>query len=137
MYSDDDPRSWNYARKYERPSLNLLGTVGHIFTCVATCILLFILAYYLLNLSVAISVALSALLLLCIVLFQLSSIIVWCVKCYQRFAPTSVRSMCRFEPSCSEYMIQAIKKYGAIKGSIKGINRIYRCANKDGGFDYP
>lgn len=34
---------------------------------------------------------------------------------------------CKFYPTCSEYTKQAIQKYGAIKGTIKGIKRILRC----------
>ncbi len=34
---------------------------------------------------------------------------------------------CRFEPSCSQYMIDAVKKYGPIKGAWRGIKRIARC----------
>jgi len=34
---------------------------------------------------------------------------------------------CKFYPTCSEYTKQAIEKYGAIKGSLLGINRILRC----------
>ena len=34
---------------------------------------------------------------------------------------------CRFHPTCSEYSIQAIDKYGPIKGGIKTIWRILRC----------
>lgn len=34
---------------------------------------------------------------------------------------------CKYYPSCSEYGIQAIKKYGAINGSIKTLGRILRC----------
>ncbi|NCD00648.1 membrane protein insertion efficiency factor YidD [bacterium] len=43
---------------------------------------------------------------------------------------------CRFKPTCSEYTIQAIEKYGIIKGGFKGIKRIIRCNpwNK-GGYD--
>ena len=137
MYPDSDPRSWNYVRKYSRPSLNLLGVLCGSFVCIAICVLSFILARHLLNLSAAISAVLSMLVLFLIVLLRLKRIAIWCVKCYQRFAPIRVRSMCRFEPSCSEYMIQAIEKYGVVKGTAKGINRISRCANKDGGFDYP
>lgn len=35
--------------------------------------------------------------------------------------------VCRFQPSCSEYTYQAIKKYGMIKGSFLGLKRIVRC----------
>jgi len=34
---------------------------------------------------------------------------------------------CVFYPSCSEYTIQAITKYGAIRGVLKGIKRITKC----------
>ena len=34
---------------------------------------------------------------------------------------------CRYAPSCSEYMIQAVRKYGAIKGSWLGTKRLMRC----------
>lgn len=34
---------------------------------------------------------------------------------------------CRYAPSCSEYMILAIRKYGAIKGSWLGFKRLMRC----------
>ncbi len=34
---------------------------------------------------------------------------------------------CRFYPSCSEYTIEAVKKYGALKGFLKGVARILKC----------
>jgi len=34
---------------------------------------------------------------------------------------------CRFEPTCSTYMMQAVEKYGAIKGTWMGVKRILRC----------
>lgn len=44
--------------------------------------------------------------------------------------------ICKFHPSCSEYTYQAIDKYGAIKGSYLGINRILRCNPiSQGGYD--
>ena len=51
------------------------------------------------------------------------------------------RMKCRFEPSCSQYMILAIEKYGVIKGVLNGIKRLSKCNNRGdgmrGGFDYP
>lgn len=45
---------------------------------------------------------------------------------------------CPFYPSCSEYTRQAILKYGAPKGIIKGTNRIIRCHPwTKGGVDHP
>ncbi|MDO8658143.1 MAG: membrane protein insertion efficiency factor YidD [Candidatus Levybacteria bacterium] len=36
-------------------------------------------------------------------------------------------SSCRFYPTCSDYAIDAISKYGAQKGSLKAISRVLRC----------
>lgn len=59
------------------------------------------------------------------------------VLLYKAFAPLSMRDQCRFEPTCSTYMIMALKKYGALIGLIKGICRIARCHPPNGGVDYP
>lgn len=56
---------------------------------------------------------------------------------YQKYAPESLRASCLFQPSCSEYMILAINKYGTIKGTYKGIKRLLRCHSPNGGIDYP
>jgi putative membrane protein insertion efficiency factor len=43
---------------------------------------------------------------------------------------------CRFQPTCSQYAIDAINKYGAIRGSWRAIKRIVRCHPWGGeGFD--
>ena len=43
---------------------------------------------------------------------------------------------CRFKPTCSEYVYQAVEKYGIIKGGLRGVWRVLRCNpfNK-GGYD--
>jgi len=51
------------------------------------------------------------------------------VKFYQML-PIGTHKMCRFTPTCSEYMIEALKKYGTIKGLHLGIKRILRCHPK-------
>ena len=62
---------------------------------------------------------------------------IWLVKVYQRFAPDKIRNRCRFEPSCSQYMILALEKYGFLKGLCKGIRRLFRCRPPHGGYDEP
>lgn len=59
------------------------------------------------------------------------------VLMYKAFAPMSMREQCRFEPTCSTYMIRALQKYGLLIGLIKGIHRIIRCHPPNGGIDYP
>ena len=44
---------------------------------------------------------------------------------------------CRYEPSCSQYMIDAIGRHGPVKGSWRGIKRILRCHPWGGGGDNP
>ena len=44
---------------------------------------------------------------------------------------------CRFEPSCSEYFIGSVRKYGAIRGPLRGIWRICRCNPWNPGGDDP
>lgn len=44
--------------------------------------------------------------------------------------------ICRFSPTCSEYTYQAIKKYGAAKGTVLGLKRVIRCGPwSKGGYD--
>ena len=63
-------------------------------------------------------------------------IFVFLIKCYQKLLSPLFPPSCRFYPSCSEYAIQAIEKYGIFKGGAKSVWRILRCNpfNK-GGFD--
>ena len=45
---------------------------------------------------------------------------------------------CRFQPTCSTYFRQAVEKYGAVRGTIKGVSRICRCHPwHPGGYDPP
>lgn len=60
-----------------------------------------------------------------------------CVLLYQRYAPERLRAACLFTPSCSEYMRISIEKYGVIKGIYKGVRRLCRCHQPNGGVDNP
>ena len=43
---------------------------------------------------------------------------------------------CRFTPTCAEYMIEAVEKYGVFAGGFKGIRRLLRCHPfSQGGYD--
>jgi len=55
---------------------------------------------------------------------------------YKRFLSPLLPPMCRFEPTCSMYMMQAIEKYGAFRGVWLGIRRLSRChVFNPGGWD--
>ncbi len=137
MYPDDDPRSWNYKRTYERPDPHL----GRGALCVLLAALasagVYSLARWVLRLSPLWCALAAAATPVAALLIFLGPAAIWLVRLYQRYAPISVRSMCRYEPSCSQYMILAIKKYGPYRGIPMGIRRIRRCGHKQGGFDYP
>lgn len=137
MYPDSDPRSWNYVRKYDRPPLHLGRVLLLCGISCGICALCALAVNRWLGFSWGGSVAAGLAVLAVIAAAESKKIAIWLVKLYQRLAPISVRSMCRFEPSCSAYMILAIEKYGTVRGIRKGITRIVRCGRKDGGFDLP
>lgn len=66
-------------------------------------------------------------------------IFIYLIKGYQKFiSPVLKRGEinCKYYPSCSEYMKQAIEKYGCFKGIYLGIKRILRCHPfAKGGYD--
>lgn len=55
---------------------------------------------------------------------------------YKKCVSPLLPSVCIYYPSCSQYMLDAIAKYGVIKGIAMGTKRILRCVPwRDGGFD--
>lgn len=49
------------------------------------------------------------------------------IRFYQRFISPMLPPACRFTPTCSQYAVEAIQKYGALKGLYLAIRRILRC----------
>ena len=61
---------------------------------------------------------------------------IFLIKGYQKIISPLLPPSCRFYPSCSEYGIEAIKKYGVFKGGIMTAWRILRCNPfSKGGYD--
>ena len=50
-----------------------------------------------------------------------------CVRGYQVTLGPMLGGACRFEPSCSNYMLEALETHGALKGTVLGVWRILRC----------
>ncbi len=60
------------------------------------------------------------------------------VRGYQIVLSPWLGGQCRYQPTCSHYFIQAVRKYGAISGAARGIGRICRCHPwRRGGYDPP
>ena len=65
----------------------------------------------------------------------MKKLLIYLIRGYQ-VIPFIGHNMCRFTPTCSEYMIEAIENYGVIKGLKLGIKRIKRCRpHGDYGYD--
>ena len=58
------------------------------------------------------------------------------LRFYKRFISPVLPSACRFHPTCSEYMAEAVRRYGAARGVWMGLRRVARCHPfHAGGFD--
>ena len=60
------------------------------------------------------------------------------IRVYQVTLSPLLGPACRFEPSCSRYMVESIKKYGTWKGLARGLRRVSHCHPwHPGGYDPP
>ncbi len=57
------------------------------------------------------------------------------IRFYQRFISPYLPNSCRYTPTCSQYAVEALKKYGLFKGGWLAFKRILRC-NPWGGSGY-
>lgn len=75
----------------------------------------------------------------CFVLILLSRrILIEVIKLYQRYADEEIRRRCLFKPTCSEYTIMSLNKYGLIIGLYLGYMRVFRkCKGNIYRIDYP
>ena len=54
-------------------------------------------------------------------------LLLWLIRLYQTGISPYFPSRCRFTPTCSAYAIEAIQKYGALKGGWLALKRLLRC----------
>jgi hypothetical protein len=67
----------------------------------------------------------------------INSIFIFPVKIYQWIISPIFPASCRYTPTCSNYMIEAIKEWGPLKGGWMGIKRISSCHPWGGSGDDP
>lgn len=66
----------------------------------------------------------------------MKEIALFLVRCYQEYISPLKPPTCRFVPTCSEYAILAIEKYGVVRGGYLALRRILRCHPfHPGGYD--
>lgn len=58
---------------------------------------------------------------------MIKKLFIWPIRLYQILISPLLGKNCRFEPTCSSYMMQAIEEWGPIKGLYLGIRRIAKC----------
>ena len=56
-----------------------------------------------------------------------SDFLIATVRVYQIVLSPVLGGRCRFHPTCSQYFIEAVRKYGALRGAAKGFWRLARC----------
>lgn len=131
-----------YIRNYvNRPAINLKKIIIAVLTslvgnAIVSCVLSLILYRYIGIDYWQFAAFLFVIIQILICIFFIKRILIITVRLYQRYAKIETRMKCCFKPSCSEYAILALEKYGVIKGIKLSIKRFKRC-HPPGGEDYP
>jgi putative membrane protein insertion efficiency factor len=59
------------------------------------------------------------------------------VRFYQRAISPGIPARCKYHPSCSEYAVQAVRRYGVLRGAVLAVWRLLRCNPwSHGGVDF-
>lgn len=67
---------------------------------------------------------------------MIKKLLLFLINLYRIFISPLFPPSCRFQPTCSQYALTAIERYGTIKGTYLAIKRICRCHPfNDGGYD--
>lgn len=51
----------------------------------------------------------------------------WAIRCYQKLVSPVLGKNCRYSPTCSQYALEAVERFGLIRGVALGVRRIGRC----------
>jgi len=130
-------------RKLVRPDTNIKTAVIYILLFVlATSVIIVLVHYFYMTFSIFVYFPYNvqsfceehhvlSIVIFCIsveLFFCFKYIVIGAIKLYQHYAPEEIRRRCLFMPTCSEYAILAIRKYGAIIGLYKAYYRsVYLC----------
>jgi len=53
--------------------------------------------------------------------------LLWILRWYKRAVSPMLPPACRYTPTCSEYAMEAIERYGAVRGSLLALRRVLSC----------
>ena len=68
--------------------------------------------------------------------YTMKKVLIGCIRFYRKYISPLKAPSCIYVPTCSQYAIEALEKYGALKGSYLAIRRILRCHPfHKGGYD--
>lgn len=109
--------------KLERPSLHIKVALGVSLLYIIAVSALVVFLHQYLGISVLLSIDFSILL---SIPFIGRNFLIYCIQVYQHFAPEKLRRRCICKPSCSEYSIEVLRKYGLLKGCYKIYIRLTR-----------
>lgn len=66
----------------------------------------------------------------------MKNLILWLINSYRLFISPLFAPSCRYHPTCSKYALEAVERFGAMRGSWLAIKRILRCHPfHPGGYD--
>ncbi|MDR1468368.1 MAG: membrane protein insertion efficiency factor YidD [Spirochaetaceae bacterium] len=141
---EEQEEAWQYVcrRVLERPSVNIVRAARNVFVFIAVNLVLTLVTFlffaaYIRAVLPFIAMLFSVYMLLGVAVFAKRAII-GLVKLYQHYAPERIRRKCLFKPTCSEYMILALEKYGLVKGVYKSVYRLFfKCRGFVYSVDYP
>ena len=57
----------------------------------------------------------------------MKSLALWVLRLYKRWISPSFLPSCRYVPTCSEYAMEAVERYGALRGGAMAAWRVFRC----------
>jgi putative component of membrane protein insertase Oxa1/YidC/SpoIIIJ protein YidD len=137
----EQEEAWEYVCKRElpRPNTNIMRAVRYIMAFTGIDVLVTLICGYLMPYFCQNSLFLDFVIITLIGLLLVSKkALIGLVRLYQHYAPDRIRRKCIFKPTCSEYMILAVEKYGLFKGLYKGIYRMFfKCKGFYYSVDYP